>query len=192
MAIIFNDCMEYQTRYPRTISFFDNVKNRVHADSKTGVAQLEIVVRKNVDDLFKIFASEGFKRVKFEHKRPGQIGSGMCLKLGKPWELHVRMTDIKDNLVAIHSEVEVSRDYLQHIFSQRTMVIYEVTQMLQKHKIEYSIWSRNLKKYVSHVIDDYRVKLTTPAFPVLAWKPMVYAISTISVLYLWKYLNTAF
>ena len=182
--------MEYQTRYPRTVSFLGNVRNRVRTDQKTGVAQLELVVRKNIDELCRIFASEGFKRVTLERKRPGQIGSGMCLKLSKPWELHVRMTDIKDGLVAIHSEVEVSRDYLQHMFSQRTYVIYEVAQMLQKHKIEYSIWSRNLKKYVSQVIDDYRVKLASPVFPAFAWKPMIYAIATVGSLYLWKYLNT--
>lgn len=182
--------MTYQTRYPRTVFFLDNKKNRIHADSATGVAQLELVVRKNIDELFRIFASEGFKRVKFEHKKPNQLGHGMCLKLAKPWELHVRMTDLKDGLIAIHSEVEVSRDYLQHLFSQRTYVIYEVTQILQKHKIEYSIWSRNLKKYISHVIDDYKVKLASPVFPAFAWKPMLYAISTVSVFYLWKYINT--
>ncbi len=176
--------------YPRTVSFLNNIKNRIHADSETGVAQLELVVRKNIDDLLQMFAKEGFRRVKFEHKRPGQIGSGMCLKLAKPWELHVRMTRIQDGMIAIHSEVEVSRDYLQHMFSQRTFVVYEVAQMLQKHKIEYMIWSRNLKQYVSHVFDDYRVKLASPTFPAFAWKPMVYSIATVSVLYLWKYIDT--
>lgn len=182
--------MEYQTRYPRTVAFLDNVKNRVPADAENGVAQLELVVRKNIDELLKMFTSEGFSRVKFEHKKPGQIGHGVCLKLAKPWELHVRMTDLKDGLIAIHSEVEVSRDYLQHMFSQRTLVVYEVAQMLQKHKIEYTIWSRSLKQHVTRVIDDYRVKLASPTFPAFAWKPMVYSIATVSVLYLWKYLNT--
>lgn len=182
--------MEYKTRYPRTVCFLDNEKGHVSADSETGVAQLELVVRKNIDELLSMFASEGFRRVKFEHKRPGQIGSGMCLKLKKPWELHVRMTDIKDGLIAIHSEVEVSRDYLQHMFSQRTPVVYEVAQVLQKHKIEYTIWSRNFKQHVLRVIDDYRIKLASPAFPAFAWKPMVYSIATVCLLYLWKYLNT--
>lgn len=182
--------MEYQTRYPRTVSFFENSTDRVHTDPENGVTQLELVVKRGVDDLLKMFASEGFRRVKFEHKRPGQIGSGLCLKLAKPWELHVRMTDIKDGLIAIHSEVEVSRDYMQHMFSQRTYVVYEVAQMLQKHKIEYDIWSRKLRRNVLKVIDDYRVKLTSPAFPAFAWKPMVYAMATVGALYLWKYLNT--
>ncbi len=182
--------MEYKTRYPRTVSFLGNVREQIRADPKTGVAQLELVVRKNIDELFGIFASEGFKRVSLEHKRPGQIGHGLCLKLAKPWELHVRMTAIRDGLVAIHSEVEVSRDYLQHTFSQRTHVIYEVADMLQRHSVEYRIWSRSLKKYVSSVIDDYRVKLASPAFPAFAWKPMLFVIATVSIMYLWKYVNT--
>ena len=29
-----------------------------------------------------------------------------------------RMVDLKKGLIGIHAEVEVSRDYLQHLFSQ--------------------------------------------------------------------------
>ena len=37
--------------------------------------------------MMKIF-SEGFTKVKFEHKQPDQIGHGLNLKLKKPWEMH--------------------------------------------------------------------------------------------------------
>lgn len=182
--------MEYRTRYPRTVSFLGSARGRIDADPKTGVAQLELVVGRSIDDLYRIFASEGFRRVSLEHRRPGQVGHGLCLKLAKPWELHVRMTAVRDGLVAIHSEVEVSRDYLQHAFSQRTHVIYEVAEVLQRHRVEYRIWSRGLRRYVSRVFDDYRVRLAAPAFPAFAWKPMIYAIATVGAMYLWKYLNT--
>jgi len=112
--------MEYQTRYPKTISFLDGLKHKIDVDSKDGVEQLHIVVKKSFEELTKIFAAEGFTKVKLEHKQPNQIGNGLNLKLKKPWEMHVRMVDLKKGLIGIHAEVEVSRDYLQHLFSQRT------------------------------------------------------------------------
>ena len=50
--------MEYLTTYPKTISFFDGLKGRIHVDGGTGVEQLTIVVKKNVDELLKIFSKE--------------------------------------------------------------------------------------------------------------------------------------
>ena len=182
--------MEYLTRYPKTISFIDGIKGRIHVDGKSGVEQLTVVVKKNVDELLRIFSSEGFTRVKFEHKQPFQIGSGFSLKLKKPWEMHVRLMDMKKGLIAIQAEVEVSRDYLQHLFSQRTPVIYEIESLLKKHKIDYKIWNSRIKKYVQTVFDNYKIKLATPNIPVFAWKPMLFVIATVGTIYLWKYLNT--
>ncbi len=182
--------MEYLTSYPKTVSFLDGIKDSIKVDSKNGVEQLHIVVKKNFDELMKIFSNEGFTKVKFEHKQPLQIGNGLSLKLKKPWEMHLRMSQIKKDLIAIHAEVEVSRDYLQHLFSQRTPVIYELTEMLKKHNVEYKIWNSQIKKYVQTVFDNYRVKLSTPSIPVFAWKPMLFVIGTVGSFYLWKYLHT--
>ena len=182
--------VEYLTRYPKTISFLDGFKEKIHIDGKTGVEQLTVVVKKNVDKLLKIFSNEGFTKVKFEHKMPFQIGNGLSLKLKKPWEMHVRLLDMKKGLVVIQAEVEVSRDYLQHLFSQRTPVIYEIESLLRKHQIDYKIWNDKFKKYVHTVFDNYKIKLATPNIPVFAWKPMVFVIGTVGVFYLWKYLNT--
>lgn len=182
--------MEYLTTYPKTISFLDGLKHRVQVDSENGVEQLHIVVKKNFDELWKIFTSEGFTKVKFEHKQPDQIGSGLNLKLRKPWEMHVRLVDLKKGFIGIHAEVEVSRDYLQHLFSQRTPVVYEIEEILKKYQIEYNIWHDKVKKTVQTIFDNYKVKLATPALPVLAWKPMLFVIGTVGIFYLWKYLNT--
>ena len=65
--------MEYFTSYPKTVSFLDGLKHRINVDSKDGVEQLHIVVKKNFEELLKIFTSEGFTKVKFEHKQPNQI-----------------------------------------------------------------------------------------------------------------------
>ena len=115
--------MEYLTTYPKTVSFIDGLKHKIHVDNKKGVEQLHIVVKKSFEELMKIFTAEGFTKVKLEHKQPDQIGSGINLKLKKPWEMHIRMIDLEKGLIGIHAEVEVSRDYLQHLFSQRTPVI---------------------------------------------------------------------
>ena len=182
--------MEYLTTYPKTISFLDGLKHRIQVDGENGVEQLHIVVKKNFDELWKIFTLEGFTKVKFEHKQPDQIGSGLNLKLRKPWEMHVRLVDLKKGFIGIHAEVEVSRDYLQHLFSQRTPVVYEIEEILKKYQIEYNIWHDKVKKNVKTIFDNYKVKLATPALPVLAWKPMLFVIGTVGIFYLWKYLNT--
>ncbi|MFB5610588.1 MAG: hypothetical protein ACE5R3_00190 [Nitrosopumilaceae archaeon] len=182
--------MEYLTLYPKSISLFDGLKDSIKVDSKEGVEQLHIVVKKSFDELMKIFTTEGFTKVKFEHKQPDQIGNGLNLKLKKPWELHVRMVDMKKGLIAIHAEVEVSRDYLQHLFCQRTPVIYEIEEMLKKYQVDYKIWNKRIQKYVHTVINNYKIKLSTPNIPVFAWKPMLFVIGTVGSFYLWKYINT--
>ncbi len=182
--------MEYLTTYPKTISFIDGLKHKIQADNKKGVEQLHIVVKKNFEELMKIFTAEGFTKVKLEHKQPDQIGSGINLKLKKPWEMHIRMVDLKKGRIGIHAEVEVSRDYLQHLFSQRTPVIYEVEEILKKYQVDYSIWHDKIKKDITTVIDDYKVKLANPGIPVFAWKPMLFVIGTVMALYGWKFVNT--
>lgn len=182
--------MEYLTTYPKTVSFFDGLRHKVHADSQEGVEQLHIAVKKSFDDLSKIFAQEGFTKVKFEHKQPDQIGHGFNLKLKKPWEMHVRLVDLKKGLIGIHAEVEVSRDYLQHLFSQRTPVVYEVADILKRYHVDYSIWHNRIRKNVRTITENYKIKLATPSLPVFAWKPMLFVMGTIGSLYGWKYITT--
>ena len=182
--------VEFLTTYPKTISFLDGVRGKVKVDKINGVEQLTIVVKKSVDELLRIFSKEGFTHVKFEHKQTSQIGHGLSLRLKKPWEMHVRLLEMKKGLVAIQAEVEVSRDYLQHLFCQRTPVFYEIETLLRKHQIEYRIWNERIRRYVKAVVNNYKIQLKTPNFPVLAWKPMVFVIATIGGLYLFKYLLT--
>ena len=182
--------MVYLTSYPKTISFCDGIKSKIQVDGKTGGEQLQVVVKKNVEELLRIFSNERFTKVKFEHKQPFQIGNGLSLKLKKPWEMHVRLVDMKKGLVAIQAEVEVSRDYLQHLFWQGTPVIDEIESLLKKHQIDHKVWNLRIQKYVKTVFDNYKIKLATPNIPVLAWKPMIFVIATVGTMYLWKYLHT--
>jgi len=181
--------IEFRTVYPKTISLLGGKRTKISVD-KNGVEQLSIVVKKSVEELLKIFSNEGFTHVKFEHKQPLQIGHGLSLKLKKPWEMHVRLLDMKKGLVAIQAEVEVSRDYLQHLFCQRTPVFYEIEMLLKKHQVEYKIWNEKIKRYVHAVFDNYKIQLKTPNFPVFAWKPMIFVIGTTGSLYLLKYILT--
>lgn len=182
--------MEYVTEYPKTVAFCDGTSRKIGVRNDEGVEQLHVVVRKSFEEMLKIFKQEGFTKVKFEHKQPGQIGNGLNLKMRKPWEIHVRMVDLKRGLIGIHAEVEVSRDYLQHLFSQRTPVVYEIASIMKKYQVEYNVWHGRIRKDVSSIIDNYRIKLATPSLPVLAWKPMLFVICTCGVMYAWKFFNT--
>lgn len=181
--------MEYLTKYPKTMYLPNGLVEKIQTDTKNGVEQLTLIVKKNIDDLLKIFVNEGFTKVKFEHKKPFQIGNGLSLKLNKPWELHVRLVDMKKGLIAIYAEVEVSRDYLQHLFSQRTPVIYEIANLMKKYGVDYKIWNNRIRKYANKILDNYKIKLNTQ-IPVFAWKPMIFVISTVGIIYLWKYIHT--
>ena len=128
--------MQYITKYPKTVSLIDGAKEKIYVDKKSGVEEFHVLVKENVEKIQKIFAQEGATKVKFEHKQPSQIGDGLSLKLAKPWEMHIRLFNIKKGMIAIQAEVEISRDYLQHLFSQRTPVIYEIESILKKYEIE--------------------------------------------------------
>ena len=65
IASILNIAMaEYITKYPKTISFLDvvcgSLKGIVNIDNRSNVEQLHVVVKKNANELLKIFLHEGF------------------------------------------------------------------------------------------------------------------------------------
>ena len=115
--------MEYVTRYPKTVSIDEGKENKILVDKMNGVEELHLIVKESSNKIRKILFDEGFTTVKFEHKQPSQIGDGLSLKLKKPWEMHVRLFSNTKDSISIQGEVEISRDYLQHLFSQRTAVI---------------------------------------------------------------------
>ena len=182
--------MEYVTKYPKTVSLEGDENNEIHVDEMTGVEELHLIVKESAEKMRKILFNEGFTTVKFEHKQPLQIGDGLSLKLKKPWEMHVRLFSNTEDSISIQGEVEISRDYLQHLFSRRTAVIYEIETILKKNGISYDILNKRISKYVNKVLDEYNIKLVTPDIPVFAWKPMLFMIGTVGAMYLWKYLHT--
>src|SRR5919198_2965134 len=147
---------EFLTRYPKTISIVKGLQDFIHRE-EINLDHLSQMVRIKKDEVVNALMSEGFKRVKLENRKPAQIGHGFSKKLAKPWEMHVRLLEMHQGLIAIHAEVEISRRYIQHIRSVRSPVIYEIESILNKHKIEYQIWHAKLRQYISSVIDNHQI-----------------------------------
>lgn len=178
----------YRTEYPRTVVLDGGARSRIRS-GPDGLEQMQVEACSGDRELFAALRREGFAEVRFEHRRPGQVGRGMSLRLQGPWEMHLRASRAGGRLL-VHAEVEVSRDYMQHLFTQRTPVVYEVTRMLERGGIESHIWDPGRQRRVESVQNRWRVSLEPPVLPPLAWKPLVYSIGAIGILYLAKYLAT--
>ncbi|MEW5840355.1 hypothetical protein [Nitrososphaera sp.] len=176
---------EFLTRYPRT-SVVRGMRLLIGRE-EVELDHLSLMVRTKKDEIVRALLSEGFKLVKLENKKPKQIGCGLAKKLAKPWEMHVRLFDMEQGLIAIQAEVEISRRYIQHIRSVRAPVIYELESILKKHQIEYKIWNAKIRAYISRVIDNHEITLRAPSIPPISWKHMIGYASALSVVYLLKF-----
>jgi hypothetical protein len=173
---------EFLTRYPRRISVVKGLHDLIRHE-EIQFDHLSLMVRIKKDEIIKTLISEGFRRVKFENKKPFQIGNGFAKKLSKPWEMHVRLLEVhQQGLIAIQAEVEISRRYIQHIRSVRAPVIYEIESILRKHSIEYRIWNAKVRDYIASIIDNHQIKLSAPKLPAMPWRPMLCFAITIALL----------
>ncbi|AFU59381.1 hypothetical protein Ngar_c24570 [Candidatus Nitrososphaera gargensis Ga9.2] len=179
---------EFLTSYPKTISIVKGLQDFIRKE-EIELDHLSLMVRTKKDEIINALISEGFKRVKLENRKPTQIGHGFSKKLAKPWEMHVRLLEMQQGLIAIHAEVEISRKYIQHIRSVRAPVIYEIESILKKHKIEYQIWHAKLKQYITTIIDNHQITLNAPRLPPLPWKHMAGSVVTLSLIYLAKFIG---
>jgi hypothetical protein len=174
---------EFFTSYPRTVSVIKGLQDFIRKE-EVELDHLSLMVRIKRDEIINALISEGFKCVKLENKKPTQIGHGFSKKLVKPWEIHVRLLQMQQGLIAIQAEVEISRRYIQHIRSVRAPVIYEIESILKKHKIEYQIWHAKLRQYITSIIDNYQITLSAPRLlPPIPWKPMAGSVVTLSLIY---------
>ncbi|MGH9974201.1 MAG: hypothetical protein ACRD93_09920, partial [Nitrososphaeraceae archaeon] len=109
---------EFLTRYPRRINLLKGLHDFIQQE-EIEFDQLSLIVKVKKEELVKTLFAEGFKKVKFENRKPTQIGSGFSKKLKNPWEMHLRLMNLHEGLIAIKAEVEISRRYIQHIGSVR-------------------------------------------------------------------------
>src|ERR687884_254307 len=179
---------EFLTTYPRRINVLKGLQDFIRRE-EIELDHLSLMVKIKKDEIINTLVSEGFRRVKFENKKRAQIGSGFSKKLAKPWEMHVRLLEMQQGLIAIHAEVEISRRYIQHIRSARAPVIYEIESILKKHKIEYQLWNNKLRQYITNVIDNHQIILNAPKLPPIPWKHMAGSALTLSLIYLFKFIG---
>src|SRR2546423_3941774 len=104
---------EFLTIYPRRINVVKGLQGFIRRE-EINLDHLSLMVKIKKDEIINTLMSEGFRRVKLENRKPTQIGHGFSKKLAKPWEMHVRLLEIQQGLIAIHAEVEISRRYIQH------------------------------------------------------------------------------
>jgi len=179
---------EFLTSYPRTINLLKGFSEFIrHEEIQFDHLSLMVKVRK--EELIKTLFAEGFKKVKFENKKPTQIGSGFSKKLKYPWEMHLRLLNLQQGVIAIKAEVEISRRYIQHIGSVRVPVVYEIETILKKHKIEYNIWNEKLMDYITHIVDNHQIKLQGPRLHAMPWRHMLIASSSLLIIYGLKFLQ---
>lgn len=179
---------EFLTTYPKTVNILRGLQDFIHKE-EIELDHLSLMVKIKRDEIINALTSEGFRRVKLENKKPAQIGSGFAKRLAKPWEMHVRLLEMQQGLIAIQAEVEISRRYIQHIRSVRSPVIYEIESILKKHKIEYRIWHAKLRQYITSVIDNHQITLNAPKIPAMPWKHMAGCATAISIIYLLKFIG---
>jgi hypothetical protein len=179
---------KFLTSYPRTISVIKGLQDFIRKE-EIELNQLCLMVKIRRDEIITALISEGFKSVKLENRKPTQIGHGFSKKLVSPWEIHVRLLQMQQGLIAIQAEVEISRRYIQHIRSVRAPVIYEIESILKKHKIEYQIWHAKMRQYITSVIDNHQITLSAPRLPPIPWRPMAGSVVTLSIIYLAKFLG---
>jgi hypothetical protein len=177
---------EFLTSYPKTVNIVKGLQDLIRLED-IELDHLFLMVKIKKDEIVNALVLEGFKSVKLENKKPTQIGHGFSKKLAKPWEMHVRLLQMQQGLIAIHAEVEISRRYIQHIRSVRSPVIYEIESILKKHKIEYRLWNARLRQYITNVIDNHQIILNAPKLPPIPWKHMAGSAVTLSMIYLFKF-----
>jgi hypothetical protein len=179
---------EFLTSYPRRVNIVRGLQELIRRE-EVDLDQLVLMVKTKKDEIINALTLEGFKRVNLENRKPTQIGHGFAKRLSKPWELHVRLLQMHQGLIAIQAEVEISRKYIQHIRSVRAPVIYEIESILKKHKIEYNLWSAKLRQYIANVIDNHQITLSAPRIFPIPWKHMLGCVASLSVMYLFKFIG---
>ncbi|ADY01505.1 hypothetical protein VMUT_1300 [Vulcanisaeta moutnovskia 768-28] len=84
-----------------------------------------------------------------------------------PWELHTRIF----NDGTIETEVEINRDYLQHLVGPRFNVVYETYESLRNYVSERKICIRPFGMCIGDVIENIGIELRAPK-ALIPWKPI--------------------
>ena len=157
---------EFLTSYPKTVSIVKGLQDFIRRE-EIDLDHLCLMVKIKRDEMIRALVSEGFRRVKLENRKPSQIGNGFSKRLAKPWEMHVRLLQLQQGLIAIQGEVEISRRYIQHIRSVRSPVIYEIESIIRRHSVEYQICHSKMRDYNSGIVVNHQRSLRTFRTPAI-------------------------
>lgn len=161
----------YETKYPTSVEFHGDAQNYPLDFNDNQNRILITETNSSVSELKSIFENEGFSETILEEKKVNQISQGLMKHLTVDWDMHVRFIQIHDNSIAIDAEVETSREYLEHLTGKWISVIYEVTNILEKHEVKFGIWHKQAKKYVNKVLDNGSLILDDISGKI-KWKPL--------------------
>lgn len=142
---------------------------------------LSHVPPQKIDDLYNYLKDE----IVFEDAIPSLPKGekyGIRKKIGYPWEVHLRL--YSDG--SIMSEVEVQREYIEHLGEKRLFIIYEPFDFYKGFYDKLHIFYKPEKKWVVNIIDNFRVKLTPPK-SLTPWKPVITGVATLTVIGLLAY-----
>ncbi len=131
----------------------------------------------NIDDVYSHLKREGFEDVTLSICKGEKYS--VRLPLTHPWELHIRLYDNG----FIESEVEIQREYLEHLERRRINVVYEPFQWYNDIYDRLHIFYRPERRWVIGVREHLRVKLNPPQ----ELTPWVYAVAGAVVIGLLTY-----
>ena len=163
---------EYDTEYPGVVLLQnDNTQHKLTMeDNQERVLITE--TNASLEKLQEVFQQEGFGETSVEYKKPHQIGNGFLKTLSEDWDMHIRFIQLHDGLIAIDGEVETSRKWVEHNTEDNWIsVIYEITNILKKYQIQFSIWHKKMQKYVINIVEQMKIQMTP--LGQIQWKHVV-------------------
>ncbi len=143
-------CMQLQVvvRWPREIELEDGrLLNLDNEDEITSQRLACLISKEDVENAYEIFKNLGFKRVP---ALPLGEKYSIAKQVNDIFEFHIRIFDSG----LILSEIEISRKFIEHIFTYSINASLEVKEILEKHGIKTTlIYRGNIVKRVIKIVE---------------------------------------
>lgn len=163
---------KYETEYPGVVLLQDDSTQHKLTIDDNQQRVLITETSENLEKLQEIFQNEGFNETGIEYKKPYQKGNGFLKNLSDDWDMHVRFMQLHEGLIAIDGEVETSRKWVEHNTEDNWIsVIYEITNILKKYEIQFSIWHKKMQRYVTNIVEQMKIQMTP--LGQIQWKHVV-------------------
>ncbi len=145
--------------YPQIVQLEDG--NQIELTNDTWEKRLLVIeTDKTEQEIRAIFKKEGFKEETLEFFKNGQLGSGLSKKI-QDWQVHVRLFP-HDKHIQIDGEVEVSKDYVEHLTHGWISAFKETWNIVLRYFRHLWVYHKGLGKYVTRVIKEGILTLPEP------------------------------